>query len=133
MSDLSPHEEAVLNESLDHEKLDVYQLALEFLAFMETVLESIPKKPNPMIDQLRRASSSIVLNIAEGAGRLGRPDKNRFYRIALGSATECAAGLDVLHVLKSVSFQDRMRGKIYVKRLVAMLVKLSKSLETGRR
>jgi four helix bundle protein len=49
-------------------------------------------------DQLERASSSIVLNIGEGAGRFSGPDQARFFVIARGSATECAAVLDVLRV-----------------------------------
>jgi four helix bundle protein len=41
---------------------------------------------------------SIVLNIAEGAGRFSPADKGRFYAIARGSATECAAIVDVVLV-----------------------------------
>jgi four helix bundle protein len=47
-------------------------------------------------DQLDRARISIVLNIAEGAGRFSAPDKARFYAIARGSATEWGAVLDLL-------------------------------------
>ena len=42
-------------------------------------------------DQLDRAGTSIVLNIAEGAGEFSLPDKQRFYRIAKRSATETSA------------------------------------------
>jgi len=42
-------------------------------------------------DQLHRASISVVLNIAGGAGRFSAPDKARFSAIARGSATECGA------------------------------------------
>jgi four helix bundle protein len=40
---------------------------------------------------LNRASISIVLNIAEGAGKYSGPDKRRYYLSALGSTTESAA------------------------------------------
>ncbi|MBX7138601.1 MAG: four helix bundle protein, partial [Oligoflexia bacterium] len=42
-----------------------------------------------------RASSSIVLNLAEGAGRATRADQNRFFSIAFGSLRECQAILDL--------------------------------------
>jgi len=52
--------------------------------------------PAALRDQLERASLSIVLNTAESAGRSSALDKARFVTIARGSATECAAILDVL-------------------------------------
>jgi four helix bundle protein len=48
-----------------------------------------------LADQLRRASTSIVLNIAEGAGEYRPVEKARFYRMSLRSATECAAIVDI--------------------------------------
>jgi four helix bundle protein len=47
-------------------------------------------------DQLRRASLSIVLNIAEGSGRFTKPAKRNFYVIAKGSVYECSALFDIL-------------------------------------
>ena len=46
-------------------------------------------------DQLRRASSSVVLNTAEGFGSASRGVKRRHYEIARGSAMECVAILDL--------------------------------------
>ena len=78
----------------DHQRLDVYRIGLEFQALVPRVL---PRRGVAGLrDQLDRASSSILLNIAEGAGRFARADKAQFYLIARGSATECAAVLDVL-------------------------------------
>ena len=42
-------------------------------------------------DQFQRASSSVVLNLAEGAGRSGVKDQKKFFSIALGSLRECQA------------------------------------------
>ncbi len=41
-----------------------------------------------LAQQLRRATSSIPANMAEGYSRHGRRDRNRFYEYALGSARE---------------------------------------------
>jgi four helix bundle protein len=76
---------------LDHERLDVYQLSLDFMAFGNGVIEGLPRGRSHLADQLTRASLSIVLNIAEGAGKHSKPDKRRYYVTARGSATESAA------------------------------------------
>src|SRR6267143_4948345 len=57
------------------ERLDVYRVALEFrqsLGILDTV-----RNISALRDQIFRASDSIVLNIAEGAGRIARADKRR--------------------------------------------------------
>ena len=51
-----------------HERLDVYGLALDFLVVAHDVIERLPRGRGHLVDQLTRASTSIVLNIAEGAG-----------------------------------------------------------------
>ena len=53
------------------------------------------KLPGHLKDQLERAAASVVLNLAEGTGRPTRPDKRKFYNIALGSLRECQAVLDL--------------------------------------
>ena len=77
-----------------------------------------------------RASTSIVLNIAEGAGKSSKPDKRRYYLTAAGSTTECAAILDVCLRLKLVLAERHSVGKAMLERVAAMLVKLAKSQES---
>ncbi len=79
-----------------HEKFKAYQLALDFIVAANQLIEKIPRGNAHLVDQLRRASMSIALNIAEGSGKTSRKDKIRFYSIARGSALECGAILDVL-------------------------------------
>jgi hypothetical protein len=52
-----------------HERLDVYQAALEFLVLAEEIREGFPRGRSYLADQITRASISIVLNLAEGAGK----------------------------------------------------------------
>ena len=80
---------------LDHERLDVYHLALDFLVLASEVIEGLPRGRSHLSDQFSRASLSIVLNLAEGAGKHSKPDKRRYYLTARGSATGSAALLDV--------------------------------------
>src|SRR5437867_4157170 len=78
-----------------HEKLTVYQRALEFAAWSQDLIESVTKKTSTR-DYLERAGDSIALNIAEGNGKFSQKDRARFLQIAHGSALESAASLDLL-------------------------------------
>jgi len=75
--------------------LKAYQLSVGFCAWVTRLLENIPARFAAR-DQLDRASTSIVLNLAEGNGKRTYPDRSRFFDIARGSALECAGFLDVL-------------------------------------
>jgi four helix bundle protein len=89
----------------------------------------LPRGRGHLADQLTRASISIVLNIAEGAGKYSGPDKRRYDLSALGSTTESAAIFDVLLRLK-LTDDDAHRGvKQMLERIAAMLVKLAKRHE----
>ena len=112
----------------DHEKLEVYRLAIEFIAWLSALLETI--RPGDVKDQLDRASTSIPLNIAEGKGKYLPKDRCRFFDIAHGSALECAAGLDTL-VAKSKLTPEQIRpGKQMLQQIVRMLMGLIKRNST---
>jgi four helix bundle protein len=109
---------------LDFERLDVYRCAVEFLALAVRVTARLPRGQADLRDQLRRASNSIPLNIAEASGKPGRADRARFHAIARGSALECAAILDGLQLRCAVSPEDVEAGKTLLSRIVAMLSKM---------
>ena len=112
---------------LDADRLDVYRLACEFDVFATRVL---PRRGCAWLrDQLQRASSSVALNIAEGAGRFARPEKAHFYRIARGSAMECAAVLDVALGRGLVTAAAHRHGRGLLARVVRMLTKLSQRMQ----
>ena len=113
---------------LDHERLDVYHLALEFLVVANEVVEALPRGRGHLADQFTRASTSIVLNLAEGAGKHSKPDKRRYYVTARGSATESAALLDVCLRLKLLDEVGHRAGKAMIVRIVSMLIKLGSGL-----
>ena len=113
----------------DHEKLDVYQEAIRFVAWAGDLLETLPRSL-AVHDQLDRASTSIALNIAEGNGKYTAPDRCRFFDIARGSALECAAGLDVLVAKKRLACAEQ--GKEMLVPIVSMLVGLVRSTSSDR-
>lgn len=113
----------------DHECLDVYKLALDFVVLANDIAEGLPRGRGHFSDQLARASTSILLNIAEGAGRLSKPEKRRFYLIARGSATESSALLDACLRLKLLEERTYTCGREMLLRIVSMLIRLSKACE----
>jgi len=86
----------------DFENLTVYQKAKEFNSQVRVFIKT-SKLDRTTNDQLRRAAFSVVLNIAEGAGRFTNPDKRNFYVISRGSVFECVAIFDVLQGEKALS------------------------------
>ena len=107
---------------LDHERLEVYRLAVDFHGL---VMSLVPRRGVRHIrDQLERSSLGIVLCIAEGAGRTSVKDKRRFYAMARGSATESAAAIDLLLVRGVASAHDCKDARAMVVRLVQMLSRL---------
>ena len=115
-----------------HENLDVYQAALDFALLAEQTRESVPRGKAHLSDQLLRASTSIVLNIAEGAGKFDHREKRRFYAIASGSATECAAVYDLLVRFKLIDEKAALVAKRLLARIVGMLIKLAAAMERRR-
>jgi four helix bundle protein len=111
--------------TLDHCKLDVYQRALELLDQVDQIYDLMPPGRAHLKDQLDRAATSIVLNVAEGAGEFSKDEKQRFYRIARRSATETAAVLDILERRKAVSPEPIQTARDLVVRVVSMLARLA--------
>jgi four helix bundle protein len=109
---------------LSFQKLDVYQRSIEFLAFVHRLLSQLPKGQADLADQLLRSAQSIPQNIAEGAGRMSKPDKTRHYTIARGSAMESASHLDVMKVGGVVDDEGYAEGIELLERVVAMLTRL---------
>lgn len=109
---------------LDHEKLDVYCVALDFAAWGYTVCRSLKGLDRPTRDQLIRASQSIALNIAEGCGKISAADRGRFFQIAGGSARECGAILDILDRCEVLDWEAVRKGKGFLVRIVAMLTRM---------
>src|SRR5580704_6012261 len=74
--------------------LKIYDEMLETVRAMRGMIAAIEKRDSDLARQLRRAASSVVLNVAEGSGSFGGMRTAR-YRTALGSARETLACLRV--------------------------------------
>ncbi len=112
----------------DHEKLDVYRKALELVAWCSRLRHSghIPRSTATTPD---KASTGVVLNIAEGNGKFSMKDRCRFIGHARTAALQAAATLDVLAVRQTKNKQDVTEGKSYLADIVRMLVAWERHLE----
>ena len=122
-------------ERFDHEKLDVYQLAVEFLALVGRMVDSGPlsKCRLSAVKHLDDASQSIANNIAEGNGKRSTADRARYLEIARGSALECAACLDGLVARERLSVDQVRTAKALLIRIVSMLSRMVDKLVASRR
>ena len=95
--------------------LDVYEATRKF-----------PKEElYGLVSQLRRSSSSIPCNIAEGCGRRGNGEFHKFLQIATGSAGEVEYQLLVSHelgYLGEADYHGLSRDVVEVRRMLAGLI-----------
>lgn len=111
------------NDQFNFEKLDVYQRALNFANEIYNASKEWPKEHNfSLIDQLRRASLSISLNIAEGASRTG-PEFKRFLTISRGSCHEC---IPIIEIASKQGIINLKRKEMWLTEIVVMSKMLSK-------
>jgi len=85
-----------------------------------------------LTSQIRRCSSSIGANIAEGCGKRGNGEFQRFLQIASGSASELEYHLLLARDLKFLSAGDYQDLQIRLTELRKMLTSLLQKVEHER-
>jgi len=86
--------------------LRIYDTVIELVGMLGPAMAQIETHDRDLARQLRRASGSIALNVAEGSGSRGGTRRER-YQNALGSARETGACLDVAVAL---GYVERVGG-----------------------
>ncbi len=81
-------------------------------------------------EALKRAATSIVLNIAEGSAEYSPAEKARLYRIALRSGAECHAACAVMVRVEIVPADSVTKVQTSLEEVVAMLVTMCKKMES---
>jgi four helix bundle protein len=107
----------------DTSMLRIYDDMLDVVRMMRSMLAAIEKHDLDLARQLRRATSSVVLNVAEGSGSFGRMRTAR-YRTALGSARETLACLRVAEAFGYVQAVPAELGA-RMRRVVGTLVRVA--------
>ncbi len=113
----------------DFENLEVYKKAKTFNASVCKTLLKANTLDSVTKNQLRRASLSIVLNIAEGTSRFSKPDRKNFCVIARGSVFECVAIFDVLTDDQQLSVDEFNQFYMLAEEISKMLFAMIRNLE----
>ncbi|MBK6748820.1 MAG: four helix bundle protein [Acidobacteria bacterium] len=91
------------------------------------ITRSFPKEELfGLTSQIRRASSSISANIAEGCGRDSDGDFQRFLQIAFGSVNEVDYHLLLafdLKIVDEVTYRELLENVIEIKRMLSSLIR----------
>ncbi len=115
----------------DFQKLDVYQIVKNQNLKVLAILKSNQAIDPYLMDQWKRASLSILFNLAEGTGRMSEQDKRNFLTIARGSVYESVAILELLKdlsILNEKEYSDLYQGyESCSKMLLAMYRSYSKT------
>jgi four helix bundle protein len=113
---------------LSHQKLKVYGKGLTVVASLARHSAGWDKR-HALVEQLCRASESIVLNLAEGARLRSPSQKQQVLDYAVGSALECAACLDIAVIKQFLMPELATAEKRSLCEVVRMLVGLRRSWE----
>ena len=79
-----------------NQRLNCYCLLVDVAKAMPDLINHIPRGESYLIDQLKRALASSILNLAEGNGRYSSKERNRFFDFSLGSIKEVMAVIDII-------------------------------------
>lgn len=114
----------------DFEKLEVYQLALEFLSELFKVYRRLPKDLQYSIgNNFIRAGLSVSNNLAEGSGKIPKKEKARYYGTSLDSTRECISMNNVLLREKLIDKETYIKLRRVGRRITSMITGLINSLE----
>ena len=115
-------------EVFTYRKLLVYQRSKDFVKQVYCLLKLFPKEEQyALCDQLRRASISVVSNIAEGMGRSSLKEQVHFIEIAYGSLNEVMCQLELSEELGYITIKDLQNLEVQYEEIARMLLGLRKS------
>jgi len=89
------------------QKLDIYHLAIQYVKSIYSISKTLPDRERyNLSNQVERAATSIVLNIAEGSTGQSDAEQNRFLGLALRSYLETIACLDLTEKLGYLNSEE---------------------------
>lgn len=116
--------------AFDFEKLDVYQGALSFADSVYELWAQFPRdEVYGLTGQLRRASVSVAVNIAEGSGR-SKKEFAHYLRMARTSVYEC---VPLLTIAQRQGYVDHDGFGVFYRRCESLSKMLSKLINSLRR
>jgi four helix bundle protein len=100
------------------------EVSLDLVRALRRPVALVRNRDRDLSQQIRRAASSIALNIAEGRERAGA-DRAHHWRVAAGSAAEVRAALRVAVAWGDVEDRDVARALELLDRVLAMLWRMT--------
>ena len=117
----------------DFRNLQVWHKAHQLTLRLYKMTRRLPyDERTGLSSQIRRAAASIGANIAEGCGRRGNPELNRFVIIAMGSASELEYHLLLAHDLGFIGDQEYSEIGSQISETKRMLASLSSRLRSSK-
>ncbi len=105
-------------------RFEAFDLSVELIAALRPQLAQLTQHDRDLTDQIKRAASSIPLNLQEGSRRVGR-DRQHSFRIAAGSAAEVRAALAVAQAWGYADAQAFAQALALIDRILAMIWRLT--------
>jgi four helix bundle protein len=107
---------------LNHKSLDVYKVSHLMLLECYKITGQLPTEEKyVLVSQIRRASLSVKLNIAEGASRKSPAERKRFYEVARSSVVEIDSAMKAVVDLKYVALENLQNLGVLLNRCFSML------------
>jgi len=117
--------------NLSHKKLDVYQMSLRLIEEVYKATKTFPKEElYVLVSQIRRAAISVCSNIAEGASRMSKKEKKRFYEISRSSLVEIDTQFEIAIILKYYKNGQIKELEQYLESTFRMLSTMIGNLQT---
>ena len=112
-----------------YEELEVYKEAYRLVLSLYRYTKELPKEEMyGLTSQLRRASTSIVLNIAEGYGKDDTKEElKRYLRIAKGSAEETKV---IIKLCRDIGYMEEKTYEIYHEKLEKISKQMYRLIES---
>ncbi len=112
------------------EKLDAWKESRELLKIIYLISAKFPTEEKfGLVSQIRRAAVSIPSNIAEGSGRISKPDQRNFYKNAYSSLMEVLCQLLLSYDLEFIDKEELNKIRFQIDHVSRLLVGLYKSTE----
>lgn len=113
----------------DYRKLTVWNRSHQLVLDLYKKVNQFPREEQfGLISQIKRASSSIPANIAEGCGRNSNKDFAQFLNIALGSLNEVTYFVLLAKDLEYINIEEYSKLTDECNEIKAMLIVLIKKI-----
>ena len=103
---------------------DALEVSLQMVASLRSPLATLKFRDQDLHRQVRRAATSVTLNLAEGRKRVGG-DRRHHFRVAAGSADEVCSALRTAVALGDLREAELEQSFELLDRVLAMTWKLT--------